>query len=60
MVFASHSKKIFMCYLSKLSNTSHFVPLFLAHEDIVVGIAIFNIKLSTPLLACFIFSSLIL
>jgi hypothetical protein len=49
-----------MCYLSKLSNTSHFVPLFLAHEDVVVGIAIFHIKLSTPRFACFIFSSLIL
>jgi hypothetical protein len=36
-----------MCYLSKLLNTSHFVPLFLAHEDVVVGIAIFHIKLST-------------
>jgi hypothetical protein len=49
-----------MCYLSKLSNTSHFVPLFLAHEDVVVGIHIFHIKLSTPRLACFICSSLIL
>jgi hypothetical protein len=37
-----------MCYLSKPSNTSHFAPLFLAHEDIVVGIAIFHIELSTP------------
>jgi hypothetical protein len=49
-----------MCYLSKLSNTSHFVPLFLAHGDIVVGIAIFHIKLSTPRLGSFICSSLIL
>jgi hypothetical protein len=49
-----------MCYLSKLSNTSHFVPLFLAHENVVVGIAIFHIKLSTPRLSCFICSSLIL
>jgi hypothetical protein len=49
-----------MCYLSKLSNASHFVPLFLAHEDVVVGIAIFHIKLSTPRLGSFIFSSLIL
>jgi hypothetical protein len=60
MVFQSHSKLIFMCYLSKLSNTPHFVPLFLAHEDIVVGIAIFHIKLSTPRLGSFICSSLIL
>jgi hypothetical protein len=44
----------------KLSNTSHFVPLFLAHEDVVVGIAIFHIKLSTPRLGSFICLSLIL
>jgi hypothetical protein len=49
-----------MCYLSKPSNTSHFVTLFLAHEDVVVGFAIFHIELSTPRLACFICSSLIL
>jgi hypothetical protein len=44
----------------KLSNTSHFVPLFLAHEDVVVEFVIFHTKLSTPRLACFICSSLIL
>jgi hypothetical protein len=49
-----------MCYLSKPSDTSHFVTLFLAHEDVVVGFAIFHIELSTPRLACFICSSLIL
>jgi hypothetical protein len=49
-----------MCYLSKFSNTSHFVPLFLAHGDVVVGISIFHIKLSTPQLGSFICSSLIL
>jgi hypothetical protein len=50
-----------MCYLSKnLQNTSHFVPLFLAHGDVVVRIAIFHIKLSTPRLGSFISSSLIL
>jgi hypothetical protein len=49
-----------MCYLSKLSNTSHFVTLFLAYEDVVVGFAIFHIELSTPLLVCFICSSLVL
>jgi hypothetical protein len=49
-----------MCYLSKPSTTSHFVPLFLAHRDVVVGIAIFHIKLSTPRLGSFICSSLIL
>jgi hypothetical protein len=36
-----------MCYLSKLSTTSHFVPLFLAHGDVVVGFAIFHIAYST-------------
>jgi hypothetical protein len=49
-----------MCYLSKPSNTSYFVPLFLAHEDVVVEIAIFHIELSTSRLAYFICSSLIL
>jgi hypothetical protein len=35
-----------MCYLSKnLQNTSHFVTLFSADEDIVVGFAIFYIIL---------------
>jgi hypothetical protein len=33
-----------MCYLSKnLQNISHFVTLFLAHGDVVVGFAIFHI-----------------
>jgi hypothetical protein len=31
-----------------LQNTSHFVTLFLAHEDVVVGFVIFHIKSSTP------------
>jgi hypothetical protein len=36
-----------MCYLSKnLQNTSHFVTLFLAHGDVVVGFAIFYIVYS--------------
>jgi hypothetical protein len=43
-----------------LQNTSHFMPLFLAHEDVVVGIAIFHIKLSIPRLGSFIGSLLIL
>jgi hypothetical protein len=35
-----------MCFLSKnLQNTSHFVTPFLAHGDVVVGFAIFNIVL---------------
>jgi hypothetical protein len=33
-----------MCYLSKnLQNTSHFVTLFSAHGDVVVGFGIFHI-----------------
>jgi hypothetical protein len=33
-----------MYYLSKnLQNTSHFMTLFLAHGDVVVGFAIFHI-----------------
>jgi hypothetical protein len=35
-----------MCYLLKtLQNTSHFVTLFSAHEDVVVEFAIFHIVL---------------
>jgi hypothetical protein len=35
-----------MCYLSKnLQNTSHFVTLFSAHGDVVVGFSIFHIVL---------------
>jgi hypothetical protein len=35
-----------MCYLSKnLQNTSHFVTLFSAHGDVLVGFAIFHIVL---------------
>jgi hypothetical protein len=35
-----------MCYLSKnLQNTSHFVTLFSAHGDVVLGFAIFHIVL---------------
>jgi hypothetical protein len=46
--------------LQKPSNTSHFVPLFLAHEYVVVGFIIFHTKLSTLRLGSFIYSSLIL
>jgi hypothetical protein len=35
-----------MCYLSKLSTTSRFVPLFLAHGDVVVRFSIFHIAYS--------------
>jgi hypothetical protein len=35
-----------MCYLSEnLQNTSHFVTLFSAHGDVVVGFSIFHIVL---------------
>jgi hypothetical protein len=44
----------------KPSNTSSFVPLFLAHEDVVIWFVIFHTKLSTPRLGSFICSSLIL
>jgi hypothetical protein len=37
-----------------------FCDTVLAHEDVVVGFAIFHIELSTPQLACFIYLSLIL
>jgi hypothetical protein len=50
-----------MCYLSKTFKYFSFcATIFLAHEDVVVGIAIFHIKLSTPWLDSFICSSLIL
>jgi hypothetical protein len=35
-----------MCYLSKnLQNASHFMRLFSAHGDVVVGFVIFHIVL---------------
>jgi hypothetical protein len=60
MVFQAISSKFSCATFQKPSTTSHFVPLFLAHEDVVVGFVIFHTKLSTPRLACFICSSLIL
>jgi hypothetical protein len=60
MVFQAILSKFSCATFQKPSTTSHFVPLFLAHEDIVVGFVIFHTKLSTPRLACFICSSLIL
>jgi hypothetical protein len=60
MVFQAIPSKFSCATFQKLSTTSHFVPLFLAHEDIVFGFVIFHAKLSTPRLACFICSSLIL
>jgi hypothetical protein len=60
MVFQAIPSKFSCVTFQKPSNTSHFAPLFLAHEDVVVEYVIFHTKLSTPRLACFICSSLIL
>jgi hypothetical protein len=60
MVFQAIPSKFSCATFQKPSNTSHFLPLFLAHEDVVVGFVIFYTKLSTPLLGNFICSSLIL
>jgi hypothetical protein len=60
MVFQAIPSKFSCATFQKLSTTSRFVPLFLAHEDVVVGFIIFHTKLSTPRLACFICLSLIL
>jgi hypothetical protein len=48
MVFQTIPSKFACATFQKPSNTSHFVTLFLAHEDVVDGFAIFHIKLSTP------------
>jgi hypothetical protein len=60
MVFQAIPSKFSCATFEKPSNTSHFVPLFLAHEDVVVGFVIFHTKLSTLRLGSFIDSSLIL
>jgi hypothetical protein len=60
MEFQAIPSKFSCATFQNLQNTSHIVTLFLAHEDIVVGFVIFLTKLSTPWLACFICSSLIL
>jgi hypothetical protein len=60
MVFQAIQSKFSCATFQKSSTTSHFVPLFLAHEDIVDGFVIFHTKLSTPRLGSFICSSLIL
>jgi hypothetical protein len=59
MVFQAIPSKFSCATFQKPSNTSHFVPLFLVHEDVVVGFVIFPTKLSTPRLGSFICSSLI-
>jgi hypothetical protein len=60
MVFQAIPSKFSCATFQKPSNTSRFVPLFLAHEDVVVWFVIFHTKLSTPQLGSFIYSSLIL
>jgi predicted nucleic acid-binding Zn ribbon protein len=60
MAFQTIPSKFSCATFQNLQNTSHFVTMFLAHEDVVVGFVIFHTKLSTPRLACFICSSLIL
>jgi hypothetical protein len=60
MVFQAIPSKFLCATFQKPSTTSHFVPLFLAHEDVVVEFVICHTKLSIPRLACFIYSSLIL
>jgi hypothetical protein len=60
MAFQTIPSKFLCVTFQNLQNTSHFVTLFLAHEDVVVGFVIIHIELSTPRLACFICSSLIL
>jgi hypothetical protein len=60
MVFQAIPSKFSCDTFQKPSNTSSFVPLFLAHEDVVVWFVIFHTKLSTPRLGSFICSSLIL
>jgi hypothetical protein len=60
MVFQTIPSKFSCATFQNLQNISHFVTLFLAHEDVVIGFAIFHIEFSTHRLACFIYSSLIL
>jgi hypothetical protein len=60
IVFQAITSKFSCSTFEKPSNTSHFVPLFLAHKYVVVGFVIFHTKLSTPRLGSFICSSLIL
>jgi hypothetical protein len=60
MVFQAIPSKFSCATFQKPSTTSHFVPLFLAHEDVVDGFVIFHTKLRTPQLGSFICSSLIL
>jgi hypothetical protein len=60
MVFQAIPSKFSCATFQKPSNTPRLVPLFLAHEDVVVGFVIFHTKSSTPRLGSFICSSLVL
>jgi hypothetical protein len=60
MVFQAIPSKFSCATFQKPSNASHFVPLFLAHENVVDGLVIFHTKLSTLRLGSFICLSLIL
>jgi hypothetical protein len=60
MAFQTIPSKFSYATFQNLQNTSYFVTLFLAHEDVGAGFVIFHIKLTIPRLACFISSSLIL
>jgi hypothetical protein len=58
MVFQTIPSKLSCATFQKPSNTSHFVPLFSAHQDIVVWLVIFHTKLSTPRLGSLMRTSL--
>jgi hypothetical protein len=45
MVFQAIPSKFSCATFQKPSTTSHFVPLFLAHEDVVLEFVIFHTKL---------------
>jgi hypothetical protein len=48
MAFQAIPSKFSCATFQKFQNTSHFVTLFLGHEDVVVGFVIFPTKLSIP------------
>jgi hypothetical protein len=60
MVFQAIPSKFSCATFQNLQILLILWHYFLAHEDVVVGFVIFHTKLSTPWLACFICSSLIL
>ena len=48
MVFSAIPSKFSCATFKNFQNTSQFVTLFLAHEEVVVGYVIFHTELSTP------------